>query len=171
MFGISGFELLVISVFILLIFGPDKLPEIARTVSRFSREFKAAREAMEGMIRSEMYAAEREERLKNASDWTKAGERTEQWAAGRSAAMTASAAGAASEETPAEDASPTAVADADEEAYAPIAIPLDENGEPVYPAEDEDDGFGEAPEPASVTESAAGDQAAGDGEEARASAR
>ena len=48
-------ELLIIAVFALIIFGPDKLPEIARTVGKAMNEFKRAQEDMERMIKAEMY--------------------------------------------------------------------------------------------------------------------
>lgn len=44
MFGISGTELLIILFFGFLIFGPDKLPQIGRTVGRAIRQFKDASE-------------------------------------------------------------------------------------------------------------------------------
>ncbi len=56
MFGISGFELLIIVVFVLLVFGPEKLPELSRTLGKFMRTFKRAQEDMERVIRAEMYA-------------------------------------------------------------------------------------------------------------------
>lgn len=62
MFGISGTELFMIVAFALLIFGPDKLPEFARTIGKFMNEFKRAQESMESLIRAEMYAGERSQR-------------------------------------------------------------------------------------------------------------
>ena len=59
MFGISGTELFLIAVFALLIFGPDKIPQFARTIGKFTREFKRAQESMESLLRAEMYTAER----------------------------------------------------------------------------------------------------------------
>ena len=56
MFGISGFELLLIAVFALMIFGPDKIPEIARTVSKAIKTFKRAQADMERLINLEMYS-------------------------------------------------------------------------------------------------------------------
>lgn len=60
MFGISGTELFIVVVFALLIFGPDKLPEMGRTIGRFMREFKRAQENMEAVIRAEVYGKESE---------------------------------------------------------------------------------------------------------------
>jgi TatA/E family protein of Tat protein translocase len=54
-FGISGFELLIIVVFVLIIFGPDKMPELARTFGKAMRMFKRAQEDMESVIRAEVY--------------------------------------------------------------------------------------------------------------------
>ncbi|MDZ4177834.1 MAG: twin-arginine translocase TatA/TatE family subunit [Coriobacteriia bacterium] len=70
MFGISGTELFIILVFALFIFGPDKLPEIGRTIGRFMREFKRAQESMEAVIRAEMYAKDREDTKKVAESTT-----------------------------------------------------------------------------------------------------
>jgi len=171
-FGISGFELLIIAVFILLIFGPDKLPEIARTISRFTREFRAARDAMEGMIRAEMYTADRNERLKNAPDWTKAGERTKEWsdAKGGPAATAAATADGDTDAPSAEDgaASPADAAatgpEPEPEEAAPVAIPLDAEGNPVEPVAEEDSGFGDEP----VWGSGIEEPPVSDGEEVRA---
>lgn len=66
MFGISGLELIIVTAFALVIFGPDKLPEMGRTVGRFMREFKRTQENMEAMIRAEMYG-ERPAGSKSAS--------------------------------------------------------------------------------------------------------
>lgn len=59
MFGISGFELLLIALFVLVIFGPDKLPELARTFGKAMRTFKNAQEEMERVIKAEVYAPNR----------------------------------------------------------------------------------------------------------------
>jgi TatA/E family protein of Tat protein translocase len=58
-FGISGFELLIIVAFVLLIFGPDKIPELARVIGRGMRLFKDAQTDMERVIRAEMITGER----------------------------------------------------------------------------------------------------------------
>ena len=46
MFGIGGFELFIILVFGFLIFGPDKLPEIAKTVGKGIARFREAQQEM-----------------------------------------------------------------------------------------------------------------------------
>jgi TatA/E family protein of Tat protein translocase len=52
--GIGSTELLIIVVFAVLIFGPDKLPQIGRTIGRFQREFRKAQERMESTIKAEV---------------------------------------------------------------------------------------------------------------------
>jgi TatA/E family protein of Tat protein translocase len=51
--GLGGTELVIIAVFAILIFGPDKIPQLARTIGRFQREFKRAQDTMESTIRAE----------------------------------------------------------------------------------------------------------------------
>lgn len=46
MFGIGGFELFLILIFGFLIFGPDKLPDIAKTIWRGIAKFRRAQEDM-----------------------------------------------------------------------------------------------------------------------------
>jgi TatA/E family protein of Tat protein translocase len=53
-FGISSTELLIIGLFAFIIFGPDKIPEIARTVSKAVAMFKKTQEDMERAIRAEV---------------------------------------------------------------------------------------------------------------------
>ena len=48
-------EIAIILVFGFLIFGPDKLPEIARTIGRVVRQFRTAQEQMNKMIQEEIY--------------------------------------------------------------------------------------------------------------------
>ncbi|MBN2839646.1 MAG: twin-arginine translocase TatA/TatE family subunit [Coriobacteriia bacterium] len=54
----GGWELLLIAGLALLLFGPDKLPEFARTLGRLIRDFKKYQDLMESTIRAEMYAKE-----------------------------------------------------------------------------------------------------------------
>ncbi len=62
MFGISGTELIIIAAIALMIFGPDRIPEFARTIGRFISEFKRYQETMEATIRAEMYGEKSAER-------------------------------------------------------------------------------------------------------------
>ena len=55
MFGLSGFEIAIILFFGFLIFGPDKLPQIARTVGRGIKQFRTAQEQMNNVIKAEIY--------------------------------------------------------------------------------------------------------------------
>lgn len=74
MFGIGGFEFALIAVVILLLFGPDKIPEIARTISKFMREFKRYQAMMESMMKLEMYnmdSSPAEDREKAAKEYRK----------------------------------------------------------------------------------------------------
>ncbi len=54
MFGIGGTELLIVAVFAFIIFGPDKIPEIARTVSKAINQFKRTQADMERLVKAEM---------------------------------------------------------------------------------------------------------------------
>jgi TatA/E family protein of Tat protein translocase len=56
-FGISGTELVLIAAFVLIIFGPDKIPEIARTVGKAVATFKRVQEDTERLIKAEMFSA------------------------------------------------------------------------------------------------------------------
>ncbi len=53
MFGIGGFELFIILVFGFLIFGPDKLPDIAKTVGKGIARFREAQKEMNEAIGDE----------------------------------------------------------------------------------------------------------------------
>jgi TatA/E family protein of Tat protein translocase len=57
-FSLGGQELLVIVVIALLLFGPDKIPQLARTVGRFTKEFNKYKDIMESTIRMEISNAE-----------------------------------------------------------------------------------------------------------------
>lgn len=55
MFGIGGTELVVILLFAFLIFGPDKMPQMGRTIGRALRQFRNAQDEMNKVIKSEVY--------------------------------------------------------------------------------------------------------------------
>lgn len=50
MFGFGGSELLVIILVALLVFGPQRIPEVARNVSRVYREFHKWRRRIDGTV-------------------------------------------------------------------------------------------------------------------------
>lgn len=50
MFGISGFELLLVILVILMLFGSDKIPDIARTLGKTIRQIKYATEDIKNEI-------------------------------------------------------------------------------------------------------------------------
>lgn len=87
-FGISGFELLIIAMFVLVIFGPDKLPELAKQFGKFMRMFKKAQDDMERVIKAEMYAPSLKDADKSESGATEPAE-SEDAAAAASSAQTA----------------------------------------------------------------------------------
>lgn len=58
MYLFSAPGLLTIVIIALLLFGPDKLPTIAKTVGRFMAEFKRAQESVEATLKAEMYRAD-----------------------------------------------------------------------------------------------------------------
>ena len=58
MFGIGGWEFFIVAALALLLFGPDKLPEFARTIGRLTRDFKRYKDLMESTLRAEIYTAE-----------------------------------------------------------------------------------------------------------------
>lgn len=68
MFGIGGTEFIIIAAVALLLFGPDKLPGIARTIGRFTAEFKRYQAMMESVIRAEVYATESEAATKASKE-------------------------------------------------------------------------------------------------------
>jgi sec-independent protein translocase protein TatA len=57
-FGITGFKLIIILIAGLILIGPDKMPEIARTIGKGMRMFNAAKDDMERMIKADMFASE-----------------------------------------------------------------------------------------------------------------
>lgn len=54
MFGIGEGELMIILVFGFLLFGPDKLPQMGRTIGRAMRQFRETQEKMTSVVQSEI---------------------------------------------------------------------------------------------------------------------
>ncbi len=62
MFGISGFELVIVAVLALILLGPDRLPDAAKTLGKALREVRRATDDLKDKIEDEMYADERKVR-------------------------------------------------------------------------------------------------------------
>lgn len=127
MFGIGGTELFVIAVVALLLFGPDKLPQFARTVGRFMRDFKRYQAMMESTIRSEIYAAEGS----NPDPFKKAKEYREQVQAEQAAKNTEAVAGEPDEPGPDEDKPAESAESEGFEIAEPILGPSRKPGQPA----------------------------------------
>ena len=52
--SIGGTELLIIVIFGFLLFGPDKLPQMGRTIGRALRQFRETQQRMTSMVQSEV---------------------------------------------------------------------------------------------------------------------
>lgn len=69
MFGIGGFELFLILIFGFLIFGPDKLPAMAKTLGKAIAKFRDAQEEMSGQLKRESFIdKDSDEPFKNPLD-------------------------------------------------------------------------------------------------------
>lgn len=69
MFGIGGFELFLILLFGFLVFGPDKLPAIAKTIGKAIAKFRDAQEEMTGQLKKESFIdKDSDEPFKNPLD-------------------------------------------------------------------------------------------------------
>jgi sec-independent protein translocase protein TatB len=60
MFNIGAAELAVIFVVALLLLGPEKLPELARGIGKFMREFRRQTDEVRGMVEREFYQMDHE---------------------------------------------------------------------------------------------------------------
>lgn len=69
MFGIGGTELFLILLFGFLIVGPDKLPDLAKTVGKAIAKFRNAQDEMSNIIKkTDVYDPESSEPFKNPLD-------------------------------------------------------------------------------------------------------
>ncbi len=60
MFNISGVELAVILLAALLLLGPQRLPELARSIGKFLREFRRQTDEVRTMVEREFYQMDQE---------------------------------------------------------------------------------------------------------------
>ncbi|NGX99141.1 MAG: hypothetical protein G4V63_29245 [Candidatus Afipia apatlaquensis] len=65
MFGISGLELVIIFGVIFFLFGPDKLPEIMKTVATAVKMFNNAKNEIESVVKTEILRPEDMKTVRN----------------------------------------------------------------------------------------------------------
>lgn len=58
MFGITGFKLIIILIAGLILIGPERMPEIARTIGKALRMFNEAKDEMQQMLRADMLSGD-----------------------------------------------------------------------------------------------------------------
>lgn len=68
MFGIGANELILILLFGFLVFGPDKLPAMAKTIGRAIAKFRNAQSEMNEVIKKEVYDPTADDPFKNPLD-------------------------------------------------------------------------------------------------------
>ena len=151
MFGIGEGELAIIVVFGFLLFGPDKLPQMGRTIGRAIRQFRETQEKMTAVVQSEIIdpvseAASAPVKPKKAADdddsdadedaaETAAPAKKETFAERRArlAAEKAASEGAAEGEGSAEEADAADAASADAAAESASAAESEPEPEPAEP--------------------------------------
>ncbi len=107
MFGIGGFELFLILLFGFLIFGPDKLPGIAKTIGNAISRFRNAQKDINKTLNNEFFDKNSDQPFKNPLDAIESIANTSQNNTAITAGKTASTGEAAAETVSAND-SPTA---------------------------------------------------------------
>jgi Sec-independent protein translocase protein TatA len=65
MFGISGPELFIIGIFALFLFGPDKIPEVMKTVKKALSMYNDARDQVTEVIDTQILSSDEMELLKD----------------------------------------------------------------------------------------------------------
>ncbi len=59
MFGMSMTEIVIIAILALVLLGPDRLPEAAKTIGKTVKDLKKATDGLKDQIETELYQAER----------------------------------------------------------------------------------------------------------------
>jgi sec-independent protein translocase protein TatB len=68
-FGLSFGELVIVAILALVLLGPDRLPEAAKTIGKTLKDFKKATDGLKDQIETELYSAEKSiEKYVNAPD-------------------------------------------------------------------------------------------------------
>ena len=60
MFNVGAGEIVLILIAALVLLGPERLPEAAKTLGRFMREFRRQTDEVRGVVMRELYKVERE---------------------------------------------------------------------------------------------------------------
>lgn len=68
MLGIGASELVLILIFGFIIFGPEKLPAMAKTIGRAIAKFRRAQAEMSDFVKSEVYDPSADDPFKNPLD-------------------------------------------------------------------------------------------------------
>ena len=68
LFGIGGFEFVIIIVFALFIFGPDKLPEIGKNVGKALKMFNKAKNEFETVVKTDILKPEDMKAVRDMQD-------------------------------------------------------------------------------------------------------
>jgi sec-independent protein translocase protein TatB len=59
MFGLGFGEIVIVAILALVLLGPDRLPEAAKTIGRTLRDLKKATDGLKGQLEAEMYSVEK----------------------------------------------------------------------------------------------------------------
>lgn len=59
MFGMSMTEIVIIAILALVLIGPDRLPEAAKTIGKTLKDFKKTTDGLKDQLETELYQAER----------------------------------------------------------------------------------------------------------------
>jgi sec-independent protein translocase protein TatB len=59
MFGLGFGEIVIIAILALLVLGPDRLPDAAKTIGKTLRDLRRATDDIKGQIETELYTDER----------------------------------------------------------------------------------------------------------------
>jgi sec-independent protein translocase protein TatB len=58
MFGLGFGEIVIVAILALVLLGPDRLPEAAKTIGKTIRDLKKATDGLKGQLEAEMYSVE-----------------------------------------------------------------------------------------------------------------
>lgn len=65
MFGIGGFELVIILIFAFLVLGPERLPEAAKTLGKAIAKFRSFQDEMTSVVKNEIKDTETQRLIEN----------------------------------------------------------------------------------------------------------